>query len=196
MDMQDTVARLKQGIATMADEVKLQDLILWSLRELRAQFRQSSDRFSPDLIAELQRAARLAEAIHEFRDAVDDISDARTRDEAMDVAGQLESLRARLWPPALARRLDKELRELAERAASLPEAHTLKRGAVQRRIVVELEGAAPPCTKCGKRVVLRETADGAFWSCSAFPRCFSSRPLKRNEWKSLWSVPSDSSTKT
>jgi hypothetical protein len=45
MDMQDTVARLKRGIDTMADEVKLQDLILSSLQELRAQFRQSSDRF-------------------------------------------------------------------------------------------------------------------------------------------------------
>jgi hypothetical protein len=188
MDMQDTVARLKQGIATMADEVKLQDLILSSLQELRAQYSKSSDRFSPDLIAELQRAARLAEAIHEFRDAVDDTSDARTRDEAMDVAGQLESLRVRLWPPALARRLDKELRELAERAASLPEAHTLKRGSVQRRIVVELESVAPPCTRCGERVVLRQTADGAFWGCSAFPRCFSSRPLKREEWKSLESA--------
>jgi hypothetical protein len=185
MDMQDTVARLKRGIDTMADEVKLQDLILQSLQELRAQYRQSSDRFSPDLIVELQRAARLAEAIHEFRDAVDDASDARTRDEAMDVAGQLESLRARLWPEMLARRLDKELRELAERVASLPEAHTLKRGAVQRRIVMELESAAAPCTRCGRRVVLRETADGAFWSCSTFPRCFSSRPLKRDEWKSL-----------
>jgi hypothetical protein len=188
MDLQDTVARLKRGIATMADEVKLQDLILWSLQELRAQYRQSSDRFSPDLIAELQRAARLAEAIHEFRDAIDDASDARTRDEAMDLAGQLESLRARLWPPVPARRLDKELRELAERAVSLPEADTLERGAVQRRIVMGLESAAPPCTRCGKRLVLRETADGAFWGCSAFPRCFSSRPLKRDEWKSLGSV--------
>jgi hypothetical protein len=188
MDMQDTVARLKQGIATMADEVKLQDLILCSLQELRVQYRQSSDRFSPELIAELQRAARLAEAIHEFRDAVDDASDARTRDEAMDVAWQLERLRARLCPPVLARRLDKELRELAERAASPPEAHTLKRGAIQRRIVMELESAAAPCTKCGKRAVLRETADGAFWGCSAFPRCFSSRPLKRDEWESLESA--------
>jgi hypothetical protein len=105
-----------------------------------------------------------------------------------DVAWQLESLRARLCTPVLARRLDKELRELAERAASLPEAHTLKHGAVQRRIVAELEGAAPPCTRCGKRVVLRETADGAFWGCSVFPRCFSSRPLKRDEWKSLESA--------
>ena len=52
MDLQDTVARLKQGLATMADEVKLQDLILRSLQELRAQYRLSSDRFSPDLIAE------------------------------------------------------------------------------------------------------------------------------------------------
>jgi hypothetical protein len=188
MDLQDTVARLKQGIATMADEVKLQDLILWSLQELRAHYRQSSDRFSQDLVAELQRAARLAEAIHEFRDAVDDASDARTRDEAMDLARQLESLRARLWPPVLAKRLDKELRELGERAASLPEAHILKRGAVRRRIVVKLESAAPPCTRCGNRVVLRETADGAFWGCSTFPRCFSSRPLKADEWKSLESA--------
>jgi len=188
MDMQDTVARLKQGIDTMADEVKLQDLILRSLRDLRAEFRQSSDRFCPNLIAELQRTARLAEAVHEFRDAVDDAADARTRDEAMDVAWQLESLRARLWPPMLARRLDKELRELAERAASLPEALTLKRGAIRRRIVMELESAAAPCTKCGKCVVLRETAEGAFWGCSAFPRCFSSRRLKRDEWKSLESA--------
>jgi hypothetical protein len=188
MDLQDTVARLNQGLATMADEVKLQDLILRSLQELRAQYRLSSDRFSPDLIAELQRAAGLAEAIHEFRDAVDDASDARTRDEAMDAAWQLESLRARLWPPVLEKRLDKELRQLAERAASLPEAHTLIRGAVQRRIAMELESAAPPCTRCGKRVVLRETADGAFWGCSAFPRCFSSRRLKRDEWKSLESA--------
>jgi hypothetical protein len=188
MDMQDTVTRLNQGIATMADEVKLQDLILRSLQELRARYRQSSDRFSPDLIAELQRAARLAEAIHEFRDAVGDASDARTRDEAMDVAWQLESLRARLWPPVLARRLDKELRELAERAASLPDAHILKRGAVQRRIAMELESAAAPCLRCGKRVVLRETANGAFWSCSAFPHCFLSRPLKQDEWKSLESA--------
>jgi ssDNA-binding Zn-finger/Zn-ribbon topoisomerase 1 len=40
-------------------------------------------------------------------------------------------------------------------------------------------------TRCGKRVVLRETADGAFWGCSSFPRCFASRPLKGDEWKSL-----------
>jgi hypothetical protein len=57
MDLRDTVARLKQGLATMADEVKLQDLILRSLQELRAQYRLSSNRFFQDLIAELQRAA-------------------------------------------------------------------------------------------------------------------------------------------
>jgi hypothetical protein len=187
MDLHDTVARLQQGIATMADEVKLRDLLLGLLQDLRKQYRQSCDRFSPDLIAELRRAASLADAIHEFRDAIDEASDARTRDEAMDVAWLLESLRTRLWPPVLTKRLDKELRELAERAALLPEAHILKRGAVQRRIVMELETAAAPCMRCGKRAVLRETANGAFWGCSAFPRCFASRPLKQHEWKSLQS---------
>ena len=185
MDIQDTVDRLKQGIATMTDEVKLRDLIFLSLQQLRVEYRRSSGRFPEDLIAQLQRAARLAEAIHEFRDAVDNASDARTRDEAADATWQFESLRSPLWPPMLAARLDKELRELAERAASLPDAHTLKRGAIRRKIVMELESAAPPCTRCGKRVVLRETADDAFWGCSAFPRCFSSRPLKRDEWRSL-----------
>jgi hypothetical protein len=106
----------------------------------------------------------------------------------MDAAWQFESLRFRLWPPMLAARLDKELRELAERAASLPEAHTLKHDATRRKIVMELESAAPPCTRCKKRVVLRETVDDAFWGCSAFPRCFSSRPLKRDDWKSLESA--------
>jgi hypothetical protein len=47
----------------------------------------------------------------------------------MDAASQLDALRDRLWPPVLAKRLDKELRGLAERAVSLPEAHTLKRHA-------------------------------------------------------------------
>ncbi len=35
MDVQYTVAQLKQSIDTMADEVKLQDLIQQLLRELR-----------------------------------------------------------------------------------------------------------------------------------------------------------------
>jgi Topoisomerase DNA binding C4 zinc finger len=185
MDPENTVARLNQAIDTMADEVKLQDFILRSLAELRAQYRRTPERFSAHMVANLQRVARLAEAIHEFRDAIDDAVDARTKDEAMDVVSQLESLRTRLWPPVLTMRLDKELREVAERAASLPEVHILKRSSAQRRIVADLQSAAPPCARCGQRVVLRETQDGSFWGCSAFPRCFWSRPLNSDEWKSL-----------
>lgn len=188
MDPENTVARLNQAIATMADEVKLQDFVLRLLPELRAQYRESPERFSPHMIANLQRIARLAEAVHEFRDTIDEGLDARTRDEAMDVATELESLRTRLWPPMLAMRLDKELRELAETAASLPEASILQRSAVQRRIVLELQDAAPPCTRCGQSVVLRETRDGSFWGCSTFPRCFGSRPLNNQEWKMLESA--------
>src|ERR1700760_2564897 len=127
MDPENAVARLNQAVAAMADEVKLQDFMLRALQELRVQYRQSPERFSPQMISNLQRIARLADAIHEFRDSIDDAVDARTRDEAMDVASQLESLRTRLWPPLLSMRLDKEIREVAERAASLPEALTLRR---------------------------------------------------------------------
>jgi predicted RNA-binding Zn-ribbon protein involved in translation (DUF1610 family) len=185
MDPENTLARLNQAIAAMADEVKLQDFILRSLQELRAQYRQTPGRFSLQMIANLQRIARLADAIHEFRDSIDDAVDARTKDEAMDVASQLESLRTRLWPPMLAMRLDKELREVAEQATSLPEAQILKRSSLRRRIVTELQSAAAPCPKCGQRLVLREARDGSFWGCSTFPRCFWSRPLNSDEWKSL-----------
>jgi hypothetical protein len=188
MDPENTVARLNQALVAMADEVKLQDFILRSLRELRAQYRESPERFSAQMVANLQRVARLADAIHEFRDSIDDAADARTRDEAMDVAAQLESLRTRLWPPVLTMRLDKELRDVAERAAALPEAHILKRSSIRRRIVAELQNAAPPCPRCGQRVVLRETRDGSFWGCSSFPRCFGSRALSGDEWKSLESA--------
>jgi hypothetical protein len=106
----------------------------------------------------------------------------------MDAASQLDALRDRLWPPLLAKRLDKELRGVAERAVSLPEAHALKRRAVRHRTVMELESAAPCCARCGKPVVLRETAGGSFWGCSAFPRCFCSRPLTQDERKALENV--------
>jgi topoisomerase-like DNA binding C4 zinc finger protein len=188
MDPENAVARLNQAIAAMADEVKLQDFILRSLPELRTQYRQSPERFSPQMIANLQRIARLADAIHEFRDSIDDADDARTRDEAMDVAAQLESLRTRLWPPMLAMRLDKELREVAERAAALPEAPSLKRSSARRRIVAELQSTAAPCPRCGQGVVLRETRDGSFWGCSSFPRCFGSRALNGDERTSLESA--------
>lgn len=186
--MREVLAALRHGIATMADEVRLQELIERSMQELRRQYRRSSDGFSQDLISELQRAGKLRDVIHEFREAIEEAADARTSDEATDAASWLESLRGRLRTPLLSRRLDKELRELAERSAALPEAQRVRSSATRRRIKQQLESAAEPCRRCGHSTVLRETRDGFFWGCGSFPSCFSTRQLTQEEWRLLESA--------
>jgi hypothetical protein len=123
----------------------------------------------------------LADAIHEFKDAQEDARDVRTRDEAAEVLARFDALRERLWTPFLVQRLQKEIREVVEKAASLPDSDSLRHNAKRKRLLFELESHAPKCYRCNGRMVIRETRASTFWGCSDFPKCFARQWLTKQQ---------------
>ncbi len=92
-----------------------------------------------------------------------------------------QDLAGRLQPYLVAQRAEKEMRELVEQFEGPAFRHRCGKRAERRRRVLLLEEHAQACTKCGNRMVLRDRPSSAFWSCSAFPKCFSRRFLTKAE---------------
>ncbi len=176
-----TIAQLRLALDTIADENLIQDQILSALQNLRNEYRRVPTSFSSETIRNLKRLSSLADAIHEFKDVLEDARDVRTRDEAVEVLVRFDALREKLWTPLLAQRLHKETRELVGKSESLPSSSALRRNAERKRLVFELESQAPICYRCSGRMVIRETRASIFWGCSDFPKCFARQWLTKQQ---------------
>lgn len=182
----DLLADLHRSLETNANERQLLEFIGECLSSLRAMYRNSRAGFTDEVVAFLKSLTSVQDCLREFVEAMEEKDWVRTRDDAQEIAARFGELAERLSPHLVAKRAEKEFREVAARAQALPFAAVVAGEAEFRHQCSQLERAVQPCQKCGSKMVLRESQHGYFWGCSTFPKCFSRRWLSVEESKCLF----------
>jgi len=182
----ELVADLGRALATNANECQLLGLIDDGLSSLRASYRAHRPEFTEETVAFLKSLTPVQESLREFIEATEEKDWVRTHDDAQELAARFWELKERLTPHFVAKRAEKEFRELVAKAPSLPFAAVATGEAAFRQLCSGLESKVQPCQKCGSKMVLRESQHGYFWGCSAFPTCFSKRWLSAEESSCLF----------
>lgn len=182
----DLLADLHRALETNANERQLLEFIGECLSSLRAMYRNSRADFTHEAVAFLKSLTSVQGSLREFAEAIEEKDWVRTRDDAQELAARFGELSERLSPHFVAKRAEKEFREVVAKAQSLPFAAVVAGEANFRHLCFQLENAVQPCQKCGRKMVLRESHHGYFWGCSTFPKCFSRRWLSAEESKCLF----------
>ena len=151
------------------------------IESLRDAWWTDRKQFTEDDIRILQRASRQLDTLKEFLLEQEDFPDLVTVEDADEVIGRLYAIVEHLDGLAVAGRVQKEIRELMERKATMPAESDRKRSAALTSAMSRLTREAPPCKKCGCRMALRQGHGAYFWGCSAFPRCWGKQRLKQSE---------------
>jgi len=183
--VKETIEELQTALGKNANEHQLLVLIERNLNALRSRYRPHREEFSDEAIVFLKSLSPLQEALREFIEAIEEKDWVRTRDDAQEMAGRFGELRDKLLPHLVAKRAEKELREVIARSHSLPFAAVIAEEAEFGKRRAHLESTAKPC-KCGAKMVLRGSQHGHFWGCSTFPICFARRWLSPEDSKFLF----------
>jgi hypothetical protein len=182
----ELLADLRRALETNANERQLLEFIGECLSTLRGMYREQRSEFSDEVVVFLKSLTSVQDSLREFVEAVEEKAWVRTHDDAQELAARFGELKERLSPHFVAKRAEKEFREVVAKAQSLPFAAVVAGEADLRHRRVKLESAVQPCQKCGTKMVLRESQHGYFWGCSTFPKCFGRRWLSDEESKCLF----------
>jgi hypothetical protein len=182
----ELLADLHSALETNANERKLLDFIDECLSLLRTIYRERRAEFTDEAIVFLKSLTSVQDSLRELIEAIEDKDWIRTRDDAQELAARFGELKERLTPHFVAKRAEKEFREVVANAQSLPFAAVVAGEANFRHLCSQLESSMKPCQKCGSKMVLRESQHGYFWGCSTFPKCFSRRWMSAEESKCLF----------
>jgi len=180
------LADLHRALEKNTNERQLLELIDEYLSSPRALYRNSRADFPDEVVAFLKSLTSVQDSLRELVEAIEEKDWVRTRDDAQELAARFRELGERLSPYAVAKRAEKEFREVVAKAQSLPFVTAVTEEANFRHMRSQLESAVRPCLKCGRKMVLRESHHGYFWGCSTFPECFSRRSLSAEESKCLF----------
>lgn len=172
-------------MATNANEGEVLEIVEAKLGALRRAYRERRSEFSAEVIAFLKGVAALEGTLREFLETLDEKASVRTRDDAVDLSTRFQDFADRLRPHLVAKRAEKEARELVEKSKSLPFAAVVSAEADFRRRVAKLEQNPRVCHRCKNKMTLRESQHGLFWGCSAFPACFGRSWLNKTEMRAL-----------
>jgi hypothetical protein len=181
----EVITELHAALDSSSNERQLLDFIDQHLFPLRVRYREHRDEFTDDVILFLKSLVSVQGTLREFIEATEDEEWVRTRDDAEELATRFGELRDRLSPHFVAKRADKEIREMIAKAQSLPFAAVASGEADFLRRAARLQSKAQPCPKCGSKMVLRESQHGYFWGCNRFPACFGKRWLSAEESECL-----------
>jgi hypothetical protein len=182
----DLLADLHRTLETNANERQILEFIGDCLSSLRTMYQNDRAEFTDEVVVFLKSLTLVQDSLREFVEALEEKEWIRTRDDAQELAARLGEFKERLSPHFVAKRAEKELREIVAKAQSLPFAAVVASDANLRHRCLQLEAAVQPCQKCGNKMVLRESQHGYFWGCSTFPKCFSRRWLSAKESKCLF----------
>lgn len=177
---------LRRALETNANEHQLLSVIDESLSSLRASYRTCRSEFSDEAVAFLKSLTPVQESLRQFIEAVEEIDEVRTRDDAQELAARFGELKERLTPHLAAKRAEKEFREMLAKASTLAFAAVATSERAFRHLCFQLESQVQGCQDCGNKMALRESQRGYFWGCSAFPTCFKRRWLSAKEFRFLF----------
>ena len=120
LSVSETIAEIIAALSSNPDERYLLNLIEQSLESLRSKYRSHRNEYQDSAIEFLKSLSLLQDTLREFIEAVEEKEWVRTRDDAQELAGRFGELRDKLSPHRVAKRAEKELREVISKAQDLP----------------------------------------------------------------------------
>lgn len=178
-----------QEFSTLAHKEVNEKIVLQSgkiiRKELKYELRRESGQISKSQRKSVKKINRILRSIKSFVEEQEDFKYLSTKEEVDETIGRLYQVVEELVGLEVARRVDKEIRELLERKKQLPHEAGERRSAKLKEALRKLLRNSPSCRKCGKSMVLRDGPYSYFWGCSTFPTCFGKKSLTNDEWAEL-----------
>ena len=168
------------------DETQLTGRIADELEGLRAAYRKDPSQFSDEAVNQLQIVNSYIQTANDFEMCLEDAAYIVDRNDADDLSGRMEALAGLVDEKSrLFLRIQKEVRELAERRRSLPSGteRQQSRKLAQARFTLEAKKKRCDYKGCDSMLTLREGNGSYFWGCKKFPECWGRRSLTKEERK-------------
>lgn len=173
------------------DETELTGRISDELEGLRTAYRKDPSQFSEQAVNQLKIVNSYIQTANDFEMCLEDAAYIVDRNDADDLSGRLEALAGLVDEKSrLFLRIQKEVRELAERRRSLPPGaeRQQSRKLAQARFTLEAQKKICGHKGCDSMLTLREGSASFFWGCKNFPECWGRRPLTKDEQKLLSTI--------
>jgi hypothetical protein len=180
MEPQEMIDGLVQVLREVHSEEELHKTLSTQLDILRDIYRHNRAAFSQEHIAFLKTVGQMDKAVMTFielKEELEDVHDIEDYVRLMTILGDLQNA---LRGSAVAKRVEKEMRELRERLPDLEQRNIVLQGMKISAKIIQLEHNAPHCRR-GHRMIIRVAESEYFWGCSKFPHCFFTRKLSRGE---------------
>ena len=166
------------------DETQLTGRIADELEGLRVAYRKDPSQFSDEAVNQLQIVNSYIQTANDFEMCLEDAAFIVDRNDADDLSERLEALAGLVDEKSrLFLRIQKEVRELAGRRATLPSGteRQQSRKLAQARFTLEAKKKRCDYKGCDSMLTLREGNGSFFWGCKKFPECWGRRSLTREE---------------
>lgn len=126
-----------------------------------------------------KKLVEFEEAMDLYENLLDELHDLKCKETAQNIIEDFEEIKTLLYGYSFTKIIDIRIKDIKERMSYLQVCENL----ITKRINT-LEIHAPQCTKCNKRMVVRDSSNGYFWGCSTYPDCWGKRILTKEE--QLW----------
>ncbi len=183
--VKEKVAELRNLLANEVNENRLYKIGSDLLNELRQAWPNQKADFKQADINWLKEARDKLYVVRSFIDLQSDFDYITTSDDANDTINELVVLAEQLEGLKVAKRIEKEVREIHEKLKQLPSASDRKLSSELNQAIATLNSQAPSCRKCGSKMVIREGHGEYFWGCPRFPECWGKRWLSKQEIERL-----------
>lgn len=181
MSVQEKIESLKALVSEEVNEERIVREGRNVLQILRNSWKKNREEFSAENLVLLKEIAEIIDAITRFIEEQEDFEYILSKEEVDEVVGRLYSIVEKLDGLKVSGRVNKEIRDLMERKATLPSLASSQRILELKRAVASLNSKSPTCKKCGRNMILREGNGDYFWGCSAFPKCWGKKRLTEEE---------------
>ena len=180
MEPQDMINGLVQVLSEVYAEEELHKTLSTQLDVLRDIYRHNRAAFSQEHIAFLKTVGQMDKAVMTFIELKEELEDVYDIEDYTRLMAILEDIQNALRGSAVAKRVEKETRELREKLPDLAQQNIVVEGMKISAKIRQLERNAPNC-KRRHRMIIRQGESEYFWGCSEFPHCFLTERLTRKE---------------
>lgn len=167
MDKKDLIFKLISLKVNDASFKENEEEIINNLREL---YRKNKDSFSKEDI-------KIIKIIDDIKELSEDIQYCRSKESIEQVIADFHEILGNAKDNEnLTQRIKVHIKTCSEKKSLLPseESTYIKRKKIQSF------GPPPPCPKCEKLMILRDSSYGYFWGCIDFPTCWGKRSVKNS----------------
>ncbi len=168
------LSELRADLCSSTDPKALIALIKPHLPEVLVAASESRVQLSEDDLLLARSLPAYVEALTNFAAGLASLKYVKSKEYATELSFTFSEVAVTMSGFLIARRAEKEIRELTAKANTLPSEDAARGNAQLYGRIVTLEAEASKCV-CGGRKKLYSGNGSYFWGCGNFPRCFKSR---------------------